>query len=76
MLHEKIVLVKAGLNSAFTEIRPHLVTQAQLFLPVFQGVEGTRAAVPQSLHLSGLLLKGLAGFYQSLQLVLAQMQTI
>lgn len=48
----------------------HLVTQPQLLLSVFQGVEETRTAVPQSLHLSGLLLKCLAGLHQSFQLVL------
>lgn len=58
--------------------RSHLVAQPQLFLSVFQRVEETGAAVPQSLHLSRLLLKGLAGPNQRFQLVLVympQMQT-
>lgn len=48
----------------------NLVTQAQLFLPVFQGEHGTGATLPQSLHLIRLLLERLAGLYQSFQLVL------
>lgn len=64
-------MVKAGLNSALNDTaRSHLVTQPQLFLSVFQGVEETRAAVPQGLHLSGLVLKCLAGLDHSFQLVL------
>lgn len=59
-----------GLNSTLRDTSSHLVSQPQLFLFVFQGVDGTRAAVPQSLHLGGLLLECLAGLHQSLQLVL------
>lgn len=56
-------LFPAGLKS-------DLVAQAQLFLSVFQGEHGTRATLPQSLHLIRLLLEGLAGLQQSFQLVL------
>lgn len=59
-----------GLNSTLRVTSSNLVSQPQLFLPVFQRVDGTRAAVPQSLHLGGLLLECLAGLHQSLQLVL------
>lgn len=50
----------------------NLVAKPQLFLSVFQGVHGTRAPVPQVLHLGGLLLERLAGLHQSLQLVLGR----
>lgn len=62
--------VKVGLNSTLRDTSSNLVAKPQLFLSVFQGVHGTRAPVPQGLHLGGLLLERLAGLHQRLQLVL------
>lgn len=68
-------LFPAGLKSAEGDFGSNLVTQAQLFLSVFQGVHGAGATPPQSLHLTGLLLESLAGLHQSLQLVLDKQTT-
>lgn len=68
-------LFTAGLKSTLRAIGSNLVTQAQLFLSVFQGVHGTGATLPQSLHLIRLLLERLAGLYQSFQLVLDKQTT-
>lgn len=65
----------AGLKSTFRDASSNLVTQPQLFLSVFQGEHGTRATVPQSLHLIGVLLECLAGLHQSFQLVLDKQTT-
>lgn len=63
-------MTQVALSSSFDITSSHLVAQPQLFLSVFQGVQGTGAAVPQSLHLTRLILKCLAGPNQSFQLVL------
>lgn len=65
----------AGHESTIGDTGSNLVTQAQLFLSVFQGVHGTGATLPQSLHLISLLLERLAGLYQSFQLVLEKQTT-
>lgn len=62
-------------KSTLGDAGSNLVTQAQLFLSVFQGVHGTGATLPQSLHLLRLLLERLAGLYQSFQLVLEKQTT-
>lgn len=68
-------LLTAGLKSTLRDNGSNLVTQSQLFLSVFQGVHGTRATLPQRLHLIRLLLECLAGLYQSFQLVLDKQTT-
>lgn len=54
----------------------YFISESKLFLCVFQGVEAGGAAVPQSLHLRRVVLKGLAFPHHCLKLLLHSEQRL